>query len=112
MPVWTYVELEQCRSRVFPKLSETSLENLYSKVGGVPRYCLEAPTKALAGGADEKEAYKKGLQRLEDAFDGIKDPIKVLRAQVENLDSIKVSGRLLHKVPDSERPYEDSRHRV
>ena len=112
MPVWTYDELERCRLRVFPELSDRSLKYIYTRVGGVPRSCLEAPTGELRYGGDENEAHTSGLRRLEDAFNEIKDPLNVLRAQEEGSDFVKVSGRLLHKVPNSEKPYRDGGHRV
>jgi len=110
MPVWTYNELEKCRRHVFPELSNESLKYIYHRVGGVPRSCLESPTEALRHGLSEEEAHKRGLRRLENAFNEIKDPLNVLRAQEESLGSVKVSGRLLHKVPDS--AYQDGYHRV
>src|SRR5437016_8082001 len=112
MPVWTYDELEKCRHHIFPELSNRSLNYIYSRVGGVPRYCLEAPTEALRLGFGEEMAHQSGLERLEAAFHEIKNPLKVLRAQEKSLGSVKVSGRLLHKVPDSETPYQDGWHRV
>jgi hypothetical protein len=111
MPVWTYDELEKCRSHIFPELKEGSLKYIYNRVGGVPRYCLQAPTRALINGLSDQEAHDEGLRRLEDAFNEIKDPLMVLRAQEESL-GVKVSGRLLHKVPDSMTSYRNSRHRV
>ena len=112
MPVWTYNELEKCRQHVFPELSNKSLIYLHDRVGGVPRSCLEAPTEALRQGLGEQKVHERGLRRLEDAFNEIKDPLKVLRTQAESLGSVKVSGRLLHKVPDSTTPYWDTKHRV
>jgi hypothetical protein len=112
MPVWTYEELEKCRHHVFPELPDESLIYIYNRVGGVPRSCLESPAEAIRLGYPQKKAHEKGLRRLRDAFNAIKDPLNVLRAQEESLGSVKVSGRLLHKVPDSEPPYWDSGHRV
>src|SRR6202034_3256099 len=71
---------------------------------------LESPTEALSSGLSEEQAQERGLQRLQDAFEAVKDPLMVLRTQEEHLGSEKVSGRLLHKVPDLE--YQDSRRRV
>jgi hypothetical protein len=110
MPVWTYDELEECRRHAFPELSPESLEYIYTRVGGVPRYCLELPTEALRRELSVEQAHKAGLERLEGAFKGVKHPLDVLRTQEENWDSVKVSGRLLHKVPDLE--YQDSWRRV
>ena len=112
MPVWTYNELEKCREYVFPQLSNKTLNYIYDRVGGVPRSCLEAPAKALRFGESEEEACKRGLLRLEDALNNIKNPLTVLRAQEETLGGIKVSDRLLHKMPDSETSYRDGSHRV
>jgi hypothetical protein len=106
MPVWTHDELEECRLEVFPDLPKESLNYIYSRVGGVPRSCLESPTEALRSGLSEKQAREKGIQRLRDAFKRVKDPLHVLRAQEESLGFVKVSGRLLHKVPDPET-YQD-----
>jgi hypothetical protein len=110
MPVWTYDELEECRDHVFPELTNKSLNYIYDRVGGIPRSCLEAPTKALRAGSSEKRAHKKGLRRLRMAFGGIGDPLKILRSRGGGSNSVKFSGRLLHKVPDPE--YEDGRRHV
>ena len=112
MPVWTYHELERCRQHVFQELSKESLIYIYDKVGGVPRSCLEAPTEALRFRLSVDEARKRGLQRLEDAFNAIRNPLNVLRAQRESLGVQKVSGRLLHKMPDPETEYRDGQHRI
>jgi hypothetical protein len=109
MPVWTYDELEECRRCVFPKLEKGCLKYIYERVGGVPRSCLQAPAEAIGRKLSEEEARESGLQRLEDAFDEIEDPLKVLRTQKERLGPVKVSGRLLHKVPDSKVSYRDGR---
>jgi hypothetical protein len=110
MPVWTYDELEECRDHIFPELTNKSLNYIYDRVGGIPRSCLEAPIKALRAGSSKKRARKKGLRRLRMAFEEIEDPLKVLRSQEESSNSVTVSGRLLHKVPDPE--YEDGRRHV
>jgi hypothetical protein len=110
MPVWTYDELEECRHFVFPELPKESLNYIYDRVGGVPRSCLEAPTGVLRAGLSKEEAHKRGLRRLEDAFRVIKDPLRILYFQKESSGIIKVSGRLLHKVPGLE--YQDSRRHV
>jgi hypothetical protein len=113
MPVWTYDELEECRYHVFSKLSKSSLNYIYDRVGGVPRSCLQSPTDALDIGDSEEEAHKNGLRQLQAAFNYInyiKDPSSILHAQQESLTSVEVSGRLLHKVPDP--GYRDGKHRV
>jgi hypothetical protein len=112
MPVWTYDELEECRRHVFPKLSNRSLNYIYDRVGGVPRSCLQSPTQALCFELGEERAHERDLRRLQVAFNETRDdPLDFLRTQEESLDSI-ISGRLLHKVPDSETSYWDGRHRV
>jgi len=110
MPVWAYDELEECRCHVFPELSNRSLNYIYDRVGGVARSCLELPTMALRLGFDEEQAHEAGLRRLQDAFKEVKNPLNVLRAQEKSSGSVKVSGHLLHRVPDSE--YRDGWHRV
>jgi hypothetical protein len=110
MPVWTYDELEECRRHAFPELPPRSLKYIYTRVGGVPRSCLESPTEALRCKLGGKQAHETGLQRLEDAFEAARDPLNVLRTQEENWGSAEVSGHLLHRVPDLE--YQDSRRRV
>jgi hypothetical protein len=112
MPVWTYDELEECRRHAFPELSNRSLKYIYTRVGGVPRSCLESPTEALRLELSEEEACERGLRRLQIAFNEVKDPLRVLRGQEENFGSVKVSGRLLHRVPKSETSYEEASHRV
>jgi hypothetical protein len=104
MPVWTHGELERCRQHVFPDLPKKSLDYIYDRVGGVPRSCLQVPTQALRSGLGEVRAHRRGVLRVERAFMAIKDPLKVL-----SLGSVKISGRLLHKVPEP-KTYEDNWH--
>jgi hypothetical protein len=109
MPVWTYDELEKCRQNVFPELSKEFLDYIYDRVGGMPRSCLEAPARALGHRLDEEYARESGVRRLQAALNAVNDPLDVLRVQEE---SMKVSGWLLHQVPDSETGYEDRGQRV
>jgi hypothetical protein len=50
-------------------------------------------------GQGEEKAHERALQRLEAAFSEIKDPLDFIHTQEQSLNA-KVSGRLLHKVPD------------
>jgi hypothetical protein len=111
MPVWTQDELEMCRRNVFPELPEDSLCRIYRKIGGVPRYCLEIPIRAILRGDDVEEAEKQGCQRTEDALSEVKNYLAILYAHNTGSNHIKTSGRLLHRVP-KEETYRLSEHRI
>src|SRR5215469_15643976 len=99
MPVWTYKELDTCRQHIFLKLLDESLTYVYNMLGGVPRYCLEVPTEVLLQGDTEEMAHNAAIARLEDVIAEVKNPLKVLCAQREGSNFVKISGRLFHKVP-------------
>ncbi|CAG8844860.1 40041_t:CDS:2, partial [Gigaspora margarita] len=41
MPVWTFNEIEECRSNIFNHLGIDKIKNLYMRWGGIPRFVLE-----------------------------------------------------------------------
>jgi hypothetical protein len=46
MPVWTHDELEECRARMYPKVSPDELMEFERIAGRIPRYVLEDPFKS------------------------------------------------------------------
>jgi hypothetical protein len=81
MPVWSYEELNICRSMLFPSLPEELVESLYKKWGGIARYTL---TFALV---EEQQTL------LNQALD-----ISNIDQVVQSLgEKTEVSSRLIHK---------------
>ncbi|KAI8606756.1 hypothetical protein EDD21DRAFT_422126 [Dissophora ornata] len=78
---WTLEELMQCRNLIhnFHTVPEDIVTELYSKIGGVPRYVLEAPMGILQ--RDPKgldDARKKAHGRVQKAIFNIKDPMETM----------------------------------
>ncbi|RIA93134.1 hypothetical protein C1645_665279, partial [Glomus cerebriforme] len=44
MPVWSWDEINTCRTNIFTDISEGKVRELYLKWGGIPRYILEGAT--------------------------------------------------------------------
>ncbi|KAK5796887.1 hypothetical protein F5H01DRAFT_285699 [Linnemannia elongata] len=77
-------ELKKCRISVvgFEVVPLEAVEELYSKIGGVPRYVLERP-----------------MQRLEQALDRVKDPVILMQYFSQGRDTLDFSSRLIHRWP-------------
>jgi hypothetical protein len=103
MLVWIFDELEKCRHHVFPELLNSSLSYIYGLVGECQGPVWRHLLKCYVLGRTRKRLTRE-------LYLNFKDPLDFIRTQEQSL-SAKVSGRLLHKVPDSEL-YQDGWHRV
>ncbi|KAG0198869.1 hypothetical protein BGX28_007739, partial [Mortierella sp. GBA30] len=77
MAPWDLEELKKCWSSVvgFEVVPLEAVEELYSKIGGVPRYVLQRPMKELNLRPNDLEgAMAVACERLGQALDGVKDP--------------------------------------
>ncbi|ORZ08232.1 hypothetical protein BCR41DRAFT_147034 [Lobosporangium transversale] len=109
MAPWELDELKECRDKVeaFHMVPEDFMEHLYEMIGGVPRYVLEVPRKELDFYSPEDRCKKKvravaessALERVNQALDNIKDPMKILQYFEQAKDSQCYSSHLLHRYP-------------
>ncbi|KAG0277974.1 hypothetical protein BGZ96_002590 [Linnemannia gamsii] len=82
MAPWSLEELTMCRTNVtsFQVVPLEAMEDLYAKIGGVPRYVLERPMKELNLIPDDLESAKAmACERLGQALDRVKDPVKLMQ---------------------------------
>ncbi|KAF9279970.1 hypothetical protein BGZ88_012439 [Linnemannia elongata] len=82
MAPWDLEELKKCRSSVvgFEVVPSEVVEELYSKIGGVPRYVLQRPMKELSLRPDDLEGAKVvACERLVQALDGVEDPVMLMQ---------------------------------
>ncbi|KAF9952932.1 hypothetical protein BGZ65_004977, partial [Modicella reniformis] len=102
MAPWTLNELKECRNcvQMYSNITEDLLEELYSEIGGVPRYVLEKPMKVLKGDkTDIERARTAGLKRVKMALTTVTDPVKLMQCFSEEANSFDFSNRLIHSWP-------------
>ncbi|GJJ74334.1 hypothetical protein EMPS_06692 [Entomortierella parvispora] len=102
MAPWSLEELQTCRERVkgFQVVPSALVAELYSQIGGVPRYVLERPMSKLKGGAkDLRKAKESACKRVNAALDAVKDSTVLLKYFQEGRDSLEFSSRLIHRWP-------------
>lgn len=101
MAPWDWDELENCRQIVFSVVPQDLMERLYTKMGGVPRYVLQASAKVLARDPnDTTTAEDQAFVRVRRAIDEVKDAAKLLEYIGQAKDSLELSSRLLHRWPN------------
>src|SRR5690606_31458717 len=82
MSPWSLDELEKCQSIVskFQAVKSSIMERLYAKVGGIPRYVMEAPSLVLQ--RDKKATMQdidtEACHHIDDAIQLIDNPHKLL----------------------------------
>ncbi|KAI8351411.1 hypothetical protein B0O80DRAFT_118020 [Mortierella sp. GBAus27b] len=133
MAPWELDELEKCRSKItnFKVVKQEFLEKLYAKIGGIPRYVLQAPsielgrnmeaTETDVGDKAEKGAYRRvedeadmeayrraedkaemeAYRRVKGAVESVKEPHELLECFADGRDSPEFSGRILHRWPNA-----------
>ncbi|KAF8937769.1 hypothetical protein EDD21DRAFT_363776 [Dissophora ornata] len=82
MAPWNLEELKKCRISVvgFEVVPLEVVEELYSKIGGVPSYVLERPMRVLSLHPNNLERAKvRACERLEQALDSLKDPVMLMK---------------------------------
>ncbi|KAH7057951.1 hypothetical protein BKA57DRAFT_418711 [Linnemannia elongata] len=90
MAPWSLEELTMCRTNVtsFQVVPLEAMEDLYAKIGGVPRYVLERPMKV-----------SMACERLGQALDRVKDPVMLMQFFAQGKDTLDFSSRLIHRWP-------------
>ncbi|KAK3811666.1 MAG: hypothetical protein J3R72DRAFT_69794 [Linnemannia gamsii] len=106
MAPWSLEELKMCWARVegFQVVPLDMAEELYSMIGGVPRYVLEKPMKVLNRlhndrFNDHRRAKDEACERLVQALDKVKDPVMLMQCFSHGKDSLEFSSRLIHRWP-------------
>ena len=99
MAPWDWDELEKCREAVFPSLSVGIVNKIYSQIGGIPRYALEA-AQAHSGLNTEQVVFR----RIQEALDHVQDVPNLLQCIAQGKDSFHYSSRLLHQWPHPNDP--------
>ena len=85
---------------MFPNVPQDLMERLYAKMGGVPRYILQASeTEFVRNPNDIITAEDKAFSRVRRAIDEVKDASKLLEYIGQAKDSLEFSSRLLHRWP-------------
>lgn len=105
MAPWILEELEQCRGEIrgFQAVSKEFMEQLYDLIGGVPRYVLEKPKDVLSLDPDDLAGAKdSAYERVRQAIDSVKDPLKLMQCFRQGKDSLEFSSRLLHRWPSDD----------
>ncbi|KAG0251529.1 hypothetical protein BGZ95_006869 [Linnemannia exigua] len=119
MAPWDLEELKKCRTNVvdFEALPLEAVEDLYSNLGGVPRYVLRWAMEAFnlkdLEGAKDPEGTKNledakacarleraktaACFRLEGAISMVKDPLTLMQFFAQGKDSLEFSSRLIHR---------------
>ncbi|GBC15922.2 hypothetical protein GLOIN_2v1641704 [Rhizophagus irregularis DAOM 181602=DAOM 197198] len=82
MPVWSWNEINKCRTDIFTHLNEDKVRELYIKWGGIPRYILEG-------------IHAKGIQKqLDEAINTCNESIfKYIEGDIAKDD---ISHKLIH----------------
>ncbi|KAF9345378.1 hypothetical protein BGX34_004809 [Mortierella sp. NVP85] len=110
MAPWDLDELKECRNTVanFENIPEEVVVELYSKIGGVPRYVLKWARQGLTRYPEDLEKVKsEACERLEQAIKLVDDPVKLMQCFSQAGESLEFSSRLLHRWPndDDHRSY-------
>ncbi|KAG0363879.1 hypothetical protein BGX24_004832 [Mortierella sp. AD032] len=119
MAPWDLEELKSCRTNVadFEVVPLEAVVELYSKLGGVPRYVLRWPMQELNLSAKDLEGAKdlvdtrtkefallenakiKACARLEGAINMVRNPVMLMQFFAQGKDSLEFSSRLIHRWP-------------
>jgi len=104
MAPWSLSEMNECRQKIFPSVMFNTMNNLFSKLGGIPRYVLQSAVTALNQNEDIEMV---ALERLHEALNSIEDPAQLLQCVGQNRTYLKLSNNLLHRwpIPDAHRQY-------
>ncbi|KAK5796882.1 hypothetical protein F5H01DRAFT_327609 [Linnemannia elongata] len=105
MAPWHLEELQKCWASVtsFEVVPLEAVEELYSKIGGVPRYVLRWPMKVLKLSPDDLDSAKvTACERLEQALKTVKDPVTLMQYFSQAKESLDFSSRLIHRWPTND----------
>ncbi|KAG0270796.1 hypothetical protein BGZ95_001516, partial [Linnemannia exigua] len=101
---WTLEELKTCRASVagFDKVPLDMMEELYSKIGGVPSYVLEVPMNALKFRPNDPVSAKvKACDRLARALYRVTDPLMLMQSFSQRLSIGMASTHVAEQVAAS-----------
>ncbi|KAG0237211.1 hypothetical protein BGW42_001478 [Actinomortierella wolfii] len=93
-----------CRENVtsFQVVPIEVVEDLYAKIGGVPRYVLERPMKELTLVSHDIEAAKvMACDRLVQALNQVNNLMMLMQLFAQGKDTLDFSSRLIHRWPTS-----------
>ncbi|KAI8599790.1 hypothetical protein EDD21DRAFT_151048 [Dissophora ornata] len=102
MAPWSLEELTTCRTSVadFNVVPFEMMEELYSRIGGIPRYVLARPMKELGlSPSNLQVVIERSSERLVHALDNVDDPVKMMQLFAQGKDSLDFSSRLVHRWP-------------
>ncbi|KAK5797017.1 hypothetical protein F5H01DRAFT_373560 [Linnemannia elongata] len=105
MAPWHLEELQKCWASVtsFEVVPLEAVEELYSKIGGVPRYVLRWPMKVLKLSPDDLDSAKvTACERLEQALKTVQDPVTLMQYFSQAKESLDFSSRLIHRWPTND----------
>ncbi|KAG0339132.1 hypothetical protein BG000_002769 [Podila horticola] len=105
MAPWNLKELDICRNSVacFQEVPPEMMRELYSEIGGVPRYVLEIPMRELKLNPNGLDLAKASARYyLEQALNNIMDPITMMQYFVQGKKTLEFSGRLIHRWPSDD----------
>ncbi|KAH7050407.1 hypothetical protein BKA57DRAFT_527951 [Linnemannia elongata] len=102
MAPWHLEELQKCWASVtsFKVVPYEAVEELYSKIGGVPRYVLQWPMKVLKLSPNGLDIAKvTACERLEQTLETVVDPATLMQYFSQVKKSLDLSSRLIHRWP-------------
>lgn len=100
MAPWKLGELKKCREAVYSIVPQELMKTLYQKIGGVPRYVLEAPSVEFSRNGTFISASRSAYKRIQEALDSVKSAAKLLDCVRQAKDNLEVSSRILHRWPN------------
>ncbi|GJJ72954.1 hypothetical protein EMPS_05312 [Entomortierella parvispora] len=99
---WTLVELTTCRNIVkdFNRVPLHVMDDLYLKIGGVPRYVLARAMQEVIISPDNLESViERSSERLVRALNNVYDPVMMRQLLARGKDSLEFSSALVHPWP-------------
>ncbi|KAG0046140.1 hypothetical protein BGZ83_008662 [Gryganskiella cystojenkinii] len=105
MVPWKMEELKMCRSCVadFKVVPLKLVQELYSKIGGVPMYVLARPMKELRLYPNNLETAKeRSCERLAQALERVQNPVVMMQLFAQGKDSLDFSSHLVHRWPSQD----------
>ncbi|KAF9895567.1 hypothetical protein BX616_009389, partial [Lobosporangium transversale] len=105
MSLWSLDELKECRANVedYHPMDEEFLEELFYKLGGVPRQVLQCPVDVLSEKQkDINRAKDAAFSRVNAAINAVRNPADLVALFARGKEASEFSGRLLHRVPTSD----------
>ncbi|KAF9087871.1 hypothetical protein BGX27_002839 [Mortierella sp. AM989] len=110
MSPWRTKELTSCREKVeyFNVVTQPFMEELFLKMGGVPRFILQVLANVLDPYKNATEeviqsamvkARRKAYSRVDSAIKTVQDPANLLQCFAQGMESKEFSDHILHRWP-------------